>query len=163
MEPSSKRRSGAIQPVGLTGWPRNARILRCFLELLEPRGGLLVAIEGYSYGAKGSAVYQIAELGGCLRLYLHSRRIHWIEVSAPTIKQFAAGSGKAAKEEMRLAVYKRWGFEARTNDEVDAFALAELTACALDWWQPATQAMERPVATVRKLCAAALESREVAA
>ena len=32
----------------------------------------------------------------------------------------------AKKDEVRLEVYKRWGFEAPTNDEVDAYVLARI-------------------------------------
>ena len=35
-------------------------------------------------------------------------------------------AGNAKKDEVRLEVYKRWGFEAPTNDEVDAYVLARI-------------------------------------
>ncbi len=52
--------------------------------------------------------------------------VAFLVVPPARLKKFACGKGNAKKDEIRLAVYKRWGFEAPTNDEVDAYVLARI-------------------------------------
>lgn len=92
------------------------------LQEMEPDH---VAIEGYSYGSPHNAV-MLGELGGCLRRSLWSRGHGYFEVPPTTLKSWVCPKGHAKKEEMRLHCYKRWQFEAATNDEVDAYCLARM-------------------------------------
>jgi hypothetical protein len=91
----------------------------------------LAVIEGYSFGAKGAGVYQLAELGGAIRLMLHERGIPFAVVPPAVLKKFVTGNGIAAKDQMRLEMFKRFGIEALTNDEIDAAGLALMGAYAL--------------------------------
>jgi hypothetical protein len=62
-----------------------------------------VEIEGYSYGSKGSAIYNIAENCQTLKLRLvNEPRIKLVlpSPSPNTIKQFATGRGNAGKSDM---------------------------------------------------------------
>ena len=57
-------------------------------------------MEGYSFGSKGRALFQIAENGGILK-YRLQEKYGQIEVIPPAnIKKFATGKGNADKEKM---------------------------------------------------------------
>ncbi len=88
----------------------------------------LVCIEGYAFGMPGRAnsLTQLAEVAGVIKLEFYKHNVHFRIIPPATVKKFATGRGNAKKDEMRLAVFKKWGFEAPTTDEVDAFVLAQI-------------------------------------
>ena len=104
-----------------TGPARLIEIRDRIRELVD--GAVLVAIEGYSFSSHSNTAYQLGELGGVLRVMLAEAGVRWIEVAPAQLKKFAAGRGNAKKEELAVAIYKRWGREFWTNDEADAFVL----------------------------------------
>ncbi len=85
----------------------------------------LVCIEGYAF-ARPNQAHQLGELGGALRLQLYWRDNPWIEIAPTALKKFATGKGNADKNQIMLQVYKRWGFEAESNNVADAFVLAKI-------------------------------------
>jgi len=85
----------------------------------------LIVIEGYAFG-RPNAMAPLAELGGVVKHSLYVDGWKYLIVPPTRVKKFACGKGNAAKDEVRLGVFKRWGFEAKTNDEVDAYALARI-------------------------------------
>ena len=46
-------------------------------------------------------------------------------VAPQALKKFVTGKGNVKKDQMKLAVFKRWGVEFPTTDETDAYALAQ--------------------------------------
>ena len=59
----------------------------------------IIFIEGYSYGSKGRAIFQIAENGGILKYRLQKR--YTCKTIVPSvIKKFATGKGNADKQMM---------------------------------------------------------------
>ncbi len=138
------------------GIPRLREIEAAVVRWVEdaPEYPDLVVMEGYSFGARGRSIFQLGELGGVLKVALarlgfeESTRMParglnardeegqgvdgGLVVVPPTqLKKFATSKGTADKRQMALSVYKRWGFEADTDDEVDAYALARLGAALL--------------------------------
>lgn len=101
-----------------------------------------IYLEGYSYASQGRAVITLGEVGGILRNRLESEfgKVH--EVPPSSLKQFILGKGSGDKIAMAMGVYKRWHLEFPSNDECDAFGLAQLGACCLGWW-PAVNAAQR--------------------
>ena len=103
-----------------------------FLQLAERVAGIpeqsLWVIEGYALGMPrgASSIADLAELGGVIRLGLYRAGMRFVDVPPARLKKFACGVGNAKKDEVRLQVYKRWGFEHPSNDVVDAYALARL-------------------------------------
>lgn len=92
------------------------------------QGVNLIAIEGYAFGA-GASREALGELGGVLKCALWRAGLRAIVVPPAVAKKFATGRGNAKKDEMRLAVYKKWGLDEqdlRTADEVDAYVLAQI-------------------------------------
>lgn len=87
----------------------------------------VVAMEGYAAGAKFGR--EIAgELGAAVKLTLLHELRHpscCPLVIAPTkLKKYTTGKGTAAKAEMLLAVYKRWGVTYSDDNLADAYSLA---------------------------------------
>lgn len=91
---------------------------------------ILTVIEGFSYGSKGRALFDIAYLGWRIREYLEwIKNAHlnpWLEVPPSQLKLFATGKGNSAKEVILQQVYKRWGVEFSDNNQADAFVLAKI-------------------------------------
>lgn len=86
----------------------------------------LIAIEGYSFGSQGRAVFQIGELGGVLRRLFFVLKIPCLEIPPAVLKKFATGKGNARKDEVMLNVYRRWGVECGNSDQADAYVLARI-------------------------------------
>lgn len=75
----------------LKGLERQIHILDVIFSKLKNIPVDCVAIESYSYGSRGSAIYQLAELGGMIRLSL-TRMEMGFQVFAPqTLKKFMIG------------------------------------------------------------------------
>ena len=88
-------------------------------------GANLVVIEGYAF-AQASQAHQLGELGGVLRTMLFEMGVVVLEVGPGQLKKFASGKGNTKKEQMAVAIYKRWDREFATNDEADAFVLVQI-------------------------------------
>lgn len=86
----------------------------------------LAVIEGYGFASQRLA--PLVEVGTCYRLKLRQRGVPYVIVAPSQLKKWATGSGgsKVKKDQVRLGVYKRWGFEHDSNNVVDAYALATI-------------------------------------
>jgi Holliday junction resolvasome RuvABC endonuclease subunit len=69
-------------------------VLSIINKLIQPR----IFLEGYSFGSKGQAVFQIAENGGILKYRLKDYNYRILVPSV--IKKFATGKGNADKQKM---------------------------------------------------------------
>lgn len=89
----------------------------------------VIMIEGYSYGS-ARGLEAGAEVRGAVAIALaeccYELGRNVFLVPPTSLKKYVLGKGAGDKDMMRLGVYKRWGFEAPTNDEVDAYALARI-------------------------------------
>lgn len=75
------------------------------------RGCDIVNIEGYSYGSKGAALFEIGENTGVLKHKLRKQKTLF-EITAPTsIKKFATGKGNSPKEDMYVSFCKDTGID----------------------------------------------------
>lgn len=90
-----------------------------------------VTIEGFSYGSRGRGVSTQYGIGWILRYVLYYAGVDFIEIPPTTLKKFATGKGNAKKEDMILPIYKRYGFEDKSDNVRDAYVLAQI-ARALD-------------------------------
>jgi crossover junction endodeoxyribonuclease RuvC len=107
------------------GLPRLSWLNHMIREELLSSDYALVCIEGYAF-ARPNQAHQLGELGGVLRLQLYYRDNPWLEIAPAALKKFATGKGNADKEQIMLQVYKRWGFEAESNNVADAYVLAKI-------------------------------------
>lgn len=85
----------------------------------------LIVLEGYAFG-RPNAMAALGELSGVIKHSLHVQGWPFMVVPPTRVKKYVCGKGNAKKDEVRLGVYKRWGFEAKTNDEIDAYGLARI-------------------------------------
>ena len=101
-----------------------------FRRFLSTHGSTvrLAAIEGFSFGSARSGMTQvmITAVGMMARVELWRAGIPFLEVPPSTLKKWITGKGNAEKNLMLREVFKRWGFEAETDDDADAFALLKL-------------------------------------
>ncbi len=124
-EPNAQR-SGVLRPPNYSErgmarlhWIRNSVVL------LAVHADLVV-IEGYAYGAKGSAVINIGELGGVLRLALYDGAIPYVEIPPTSVKLFATGKGNVGKPDMLAAAIRKLGYSRNDHNEADALWLLEM-------------------------------------
>jgi len=90
----------------------------------------LVFIEDYAYG-KPFKMAMLGELGGILRLMLSrysAFQLEAIPVPIGSWKKFLSGKGNLPKDEFKMQIYKRFGFECETNDEAAAIGIADFGA-----------------------------------
>lgn len=101
-------------------------ILRCG----EP---VHVAMEGYSFGSFAGRE-KMGECGATVKMALVSSLGICKPIAFPTlvapqqVKKFATGRGNAKKNEMLLAVYKKWGVDLTDDNLCDAYTLARVAA-----------------------------------
>jgi crossover junction endodeoxyribonuclease RuvC len=98
------------------------------VALAIPKNSGYVVIEGYSFGSRGSAVFDLAELGGLLRMMLATDFEGYFEVAPSTLKKFVTGKGTSPKNLMLERCYKKFGVGSETlkdDNQVDAFCLAQ--------------------------------------
>jgi hypothetical protein len=91
---------------------------------------VLVAMEGYAYGAQ--LANMAGELGGLVKLtcymYLDGFEGKYPYIVAPTtLKKYVTGKGTGIqKNQILLHVYKKWGIEFNDDNAADSYALAHL-------------------------------------
>lgn len=100
----------------------------------------LVAIEGLSYGSRGSTLDQVHALHWHARLVLHRSAIPTAVVPPAVIKRYATGRGNADKQAMLAAAIKRLGYTTDQPDDNESDALW-LLALACDAYGHPTAAV----------------------
>ena len=78
-----------------------------------------VFIEGYSYGSKGQAIFQIAENCGILKYRLQEANIPYETVVPSVVKKGATGKGNADKEMMYEAFVKETNIDLKKLLDTD--------------------------------------------
>ena len=74
--------------------------IKTFNRLSYDLKNLKVFIEGYSFGSKGQAIFQIAENCGILKYRLEQLKIQYDTVVPSVVKKGATGKGNADKDMM---------------------------------------------------------------
>jgi Holliday junction resolvasome RuvABC endonuclease subunit len=88
--------------------------LVCVEDFFTPRGPQI-----------GSAI-RIAMLGTAVRLALHERKISFFVVSPTSLKKFITGKGVGEKSLILREVFRRYGVDAKNDNEADGCTLAFL-------------------------------------
>jgi len=78
-----------------------------------------VFIEGYSYGSKGQAIFQIAENCGILKYRLQEANIPYETVVPSVVKKGATGKGNADKDMMYEAFVKETNIDLKKLLDTD--------------------------------------------
>lgn len=108
-----------------------------------------IVMEGYARGVKNKRE-ESGELAVTVRkaIYQHLGRVPCL-VAPLQLKQFVTGSTKAEKSDMKLHVFKRWGFDVGTDpggNIADAAGLAALGRALCDGGEGLTQAQQAVLA-----------------
>ena len=85
----------------------------------------------------GSAI-KLAMLGAIIRLALYELGYPFFVVAPSQIKKFVTGKGTAPKSIIVREVYKRWGIEAKDDNQADACTMAYVAEALLCWAGPDT-------------------------
>lgn len=121
---------GVIKKPKLTGVERAQAIVLDIMTMVHDYhllpGTDRIVIEGYSLGKFANSTIPLVELGGLLRFMLKIDGYSWLDPRASQVKKFGSGSGAAKKNMMVMSVFKRWGFEAKDDNEADAFVCAAM-------------------------------------
>lgn len=95
------------------------------IDLLNEFRPALVVIEGYGLNfAHKSSVVPLVELGGLLRYFLRQYEYPYLCPPPGSHKEFITGKGNATKSKIIEVSKSRWGLEAASDDEADAYGLA---------------------------------------
>lgn len=92
--------------------------------------GDCVVVEGFAFGAKGNAVSIQYGLGWMMRAALYTDGHTYIDVPPTSLKKFASGKGNTKKDELAVHIFKRWGFEHKSDNVRDAYVLAHIARMA---------------------------------
>jgi crossover junction endodeoxyribonuclease RuvC len=139
-------------PEGKCVWARSNRYHRLVAGVTSLVSGIQtgrVLVEGYSMGSRGAAVTGMIELGWTLRWEL--LRLHGItvlEIAPATLKKWASGKGNASKSAVVSALTRRYGREFDSDNEADAFALAEMGRQLEGLAEPQTKAQREALQKV---------------
>lgn len=88
-----------------------------------------VAVEGPSFGSKGSAVHTLGGVWWAVRIALHQLGIDVVIAAPSVVKRYATGNGNASKDAVLAAVVRRYfNVDVTGNDEADALVLAAIAA-----------------------------------
>ena len=96
------------------------------LELIDMHEPDAICIEDYAVGKFGGSAIAGISVGAIVRYFFRQKGIDYWLVNAGTLKAFATGTGAAKKEQVMMACYKKWKFEAIDNNEADAYVLARI-------------------------------------
>lgn len=128
---------GLINTDKMIGLARIDHILNDIMYLIdiEHKAGteLLVVMEDFSFGSKGSALFQIAGLGYLVRHWLWKENIDFVLVPPTVLKKFVTGVGNSDKNVILKEIYKRWGEDINDDNIGDAYGLARIGKALLEW------------------------------
>lgn len=93
------------------------------LTYLAGTGCKLVVVEGYAMMSQ--KVVPLAELGCHVRMRLLDHGFRLCIVPPAALKKWVTGAGNADKTAMAIEALKRWGFQHKSHDVVDAYCLAK--------------------------------------
>lgn len=110
-------------PKGRNGVYRLEYLEKRIMRAVEQHGDVTgLAVEGYSMNSKGR-VFDIAELGGIMKLAIRKAKIPAVIVPPKTLKKYVTGNGNADKKIMISVVSKHW-YKTTNDNEADAVGLA---------------------------------------
>lgn len=123
LETSGKHHLLSIKPPkALRDEPRLLFIHGKVQELLRTYQIQQVVLEGYSFGSRGRAIFQLGELGGMLKMLFYQLQIPYEVVPPTSHKKSTTGRGNANKEAVVEAV-KAMGYEVADDNQADAVSL----------------------------------------
>jgi crossover junction endodeoxyribonuclease RuvC len=83
-----------------------------------------VAIEGFGFASQTG--FLLGGIGWGIRLRMYERGMRYTEIAPAALKKFTGCKGNAKKDELGVEIYKRWGFEHKSDNVRDAYVLAQI-------------------------------------
>jgi Holliday junction resolvasome RuvABC endonuclease subunit len=139
---------GVHETKKLRGMERLATLQTAIQE--QARLADLVIIEGFAFGAKGKAVYEIAGLGYLVRYWLWKKQKPFVLVTPTQLKKFVTGKGNCDKQLVLREVYRRWGHVIDDDNAADAVGLGYIGMSLAGEWNPQTAEQKAVIADLRK-------------
>jgi crossover junction endodeoxyribonuclease RuvC len=106
-------------------------------EMLKriPDDVTMICIEDYyvpmSKAQFGSAINLIS-LGTLMRIAMYNKGLPFYVPTASQLKKYVTGKGNCQKNMVLREVYKRWGVEAKDDNQADGCTLAYMAECIYD-------------------------------
>lgn len=97
-------------------------------EVITKVGPVQGVIEGFGFGARGNAVFDLGGLGYILRELFVEGGIKLLVIAPTSLKKYVTGKGNCKKDLMLLNIYKKWGVEFENDNIADAYGLARMGA-----------------------------------
>lgn len=107
------------------GCKRLQLIAQSISSLLDQYAPQVIAIEGLAHANKWTKI-EMAEIGSVIRLEFFKRGLGWWNIPPTVLKKWTTGKGNALKCDMAKAVRAKWNFSSKSDDVVDAYAIAQL-------------------------------------
>lgn len=107
------------------GYDRLQLIAKSVENIIEEWNPDVVFIEGYAMNAKFNII-QMVEIGTVIRRAIYARHLPCYEIAPTTLKKFITGKGNAKKPDMAAAVEAKYGFTNKSDDIIDAYAVAKM-------------------------------------
>lgn len=99
-----------------------SRLVNAVLRFVEPNDQ--VTVEGFGFASQSG--FLLGGIGWGIRMGLYGKGINYFEPAPSAVKKFTGAGGNAGKEAVAVEVYKRWGFQHKSNNVTDAFVLAQI-------------------------------------
>lgn len=84
----------------------------------------VICIEGFGFASQQAI--QLGGIGWGIRMAMYRRNLSYTEVGPAAVKKFATGKGNTKKDEMVLPIFRKWGFENKSDNVRDAYVLAQI-------------------------------------
>lgn len=110
---------------GIEGCKRLHLIAQSVSSLLGEWQPDHLIIESIAFGNPFSKV-EMAQFHGIIRLECYRLGFNWWDVGPTVLKKWLTGDGHADKKKMAKAVKDKWDFTSKSDDVVDAYALARI-------------------------------------
>jgi crossover junction endodeoxyribonuclease RuvC len=95
----------------------------------------MICIEDYFIPlskAQFGAAIKLCQLGTLMRIALYNKGYKFYIPTASQLKKFATGKGNVPKSVVVREVYKRWGLEAKDDNQADACTLAHMAEALIE-------------------------------
>ena len=113
---------GVERLIDITGW----LYTRCEQLWTDGHDIRDIALEDGVFHSQSAAV--LGELAGAVKIWIRTRSgvAYPLKVPPPLAKKYATDRGNARKNEVMLAVYRKWGVEMADDNMADSYVLARI-------------------------------------
>jgi crossover junction endodeoxyribonuclease RuvC len=101
---------------------RMLKLIESVMQQVDPDD--VIGIEGFGFASQSG--FLLGGIGWGMRMNLWDRGVMYHEIAPAALKKFAGGKGNMKKDELAIEIYKRWGFEHKSDNVRDAYVLAQI-------------------------------------